>query len=135
MKTIYTLSALFMITLSLNTFADDKVKNNERYNSAASVAPFTWGTPGTEIPAELRSLKAKNALVPVAPFVWGDPDASLSVKGNLLVPVAPFIYGDPELDIPARLKFIKAVNADVPVAPFILGDSRENKLEIIEILK
>jgi hypothetical protein len=122
MKTIYTLSTLILIALSLNSFADDKLKNKDK-SSAVSVAPFIWGDNENEVPAELVTLKTKNVFVPVAPFVWGRPEDSVSIEENekLVVPVAPFIYGDADSDAPAELANIKAVNLEVPVAPFVLG--------------
>ncbi len=123
MKTIYTLSTLVLIALSLNSIADDKLKNKDK-SSAVSVAPFVWGDPETEVPAELVTLKTKNALVPLAPFVWGSPEDSVSIEDNkrLVVPVAPFVFGDADSDVPAELAYIKAVNLEVPVAPFVLGE-------------
>ncbi len=123
MKTIYSLFTVVLIALSLNTFADDKVRGKEKASSV-SVAPFVWGDPEAAAPAWLGSLKAKNALVPVAPFVWGSAEDEVSINENIkmIVPVAPFIYGNPDSDIPAGLQFVKAVNADVPVAPFVFGD-------------
>ena len=123
MKTIYTLSAIVLIALSLNSKADDKIKNRVK-TSGVSVAPFVWGDVETEAPQELGTLKAKNALIPVAPFVWGSPEdaASFSELPHLLVPVAPFYFGEPEADAPAGLEFIKTENARVPVAPFEYGN-------------
>lgn len=98
MKTISALTTLIMITLALNTSAEDKKKNMERSrNRSVSVAPFVWGEPQADVPAELGYVKAKYALVPVAPMVFGNPEDELSFedKIKLSVPVAPFIWGDP----------------------------------------
>ena len=104
MKTIYTLSTLVLIALSLSGFADDKIKNKEK-SSAVSVAPFIWGDPESEVPAGLSTLKAKNAFVPIAPFVWGSPEDSVNIEESkrLVVPVAPFVLGDPDADAPLEL--------------------------------
>lgn len=121
MKTIYTLSTIVLIALSLNGSADDKIKNKEK-SSAVSVAPFIWGDPEEEAPVGLT--EANKVLVPVAPFVWGSPEDVLSVSeiNKLSVPVAPFSYGNADNDAPEGLQYIKAVNAKVSVAPFVLGD-------------
>ena len=131
MKTIYTLSTIVLIALSLNSKADDKIKNRVK-TSSVSVAPFVWGDPETEAPIELGTLKAKNALVPVAPFIWGSPEDVVSVNEmrHLLVPAAPFYFGEPDADALEGLEFIKAKNAKVPVAPFVWGDSNEVAPEI-----
>ena len=123
MKTIYTLSTVILIALSLNSNADDKIKNREK-TSAVSIAPFVWGDPEKEAPHELGTLKAKNSLVPVAPFVWGSPEDATSITElrHLLVPVAPFYFGEPDADAPEVLEFIKAKNANVPLAPFEYGN-------------
>jgi len=123
MKTIYTLSTIVLIALSLNSLADDKITNKEK-SAAVSVAPFIWGDPDATAPVELAGLRVKNAFVPVAPFVWGSPDdvVMINENKNVLVPVAPFVYGNPDSDVPAELAHIKAININVPVAPFIFGD-------------
>ncbi len=122
MKTLYTLSTVLLLALSLNTMADDKVKSKDK-SAAVAVAPFTLGDPEAGAPLWLSNVKAKNALVPVAPFVWGSPEDTVSINEiRMAVPVAPFTYGEPDTDVPYRLQFIKAVNADVPVAPFAFGE-------------
>jgi len=124
MKTIYTLSTIVLIALSLNSFADDKINNKDK-SSVVSIAPFNWGEPDAAAPVGLAYIKAKNAYVPVAPFEWGNPDEAVIVEEKMVVPVAPFYFGSPDADAPEGLKFIKAKNAKVPVAPFIWGDSEE----------
>lgn len=123
MKTIYTLSTIILIALSLNSSADDKVKNREK-TSVVSVAPFVWGDPEKEAPHELGTLKAKNALVPVAPFIWGSPEdaAGITELKHLLIPLAPFYFGEPDADAPEVLELIKTNNTRVPVAPFEYGN-------------
>ena len=135
MKTIYTLSAIVLIALSLSSKADDKIKNRVK-TSGVSVAPFVWGDLETEAPHDLGNLKAKNALIPVAPFVWGSPEdaASISELPHLLVPVAPFYFGEPEADAPAGLEFIKAKNARVPIAPFEYGNPDSDAPTNIDLL-
>lgn len=112
------------MALSLNSLADDKLKNRDKSN-AVSVAPFVWGDPEEAAPAEL--VEGKKAVVPVAPFVWGSPEDAVSIteNKNMNVPVAPFIYGNPDADAPEGLKYIKAVGALVPVAPFVWGNAEE----------
>jgi hypothetical protein len=101
MKTIYILIAVLMIALSLETFADDKVKNNKLDGAAVAVAPQVWGNPDTNIPVELATLKAKNAFVPVAPFVWGSSEEMVSIDNEKFeVPVAPFVFGAPDEEAP-----------------------------------
>lgn len=95
-----------MISLSLNTHADDKTKMIKKdKNSSVYVSPFVWGDPENEAPAGLRFLKAKYALVPVAPLVWGNPEDGISIKDKikLLVPSAPFIWGEPDSKAPREL--------------------------------
>jgi hypothetical protein len=123
MKTIYTLSTVALIALSLISLADDKIKNKGR-SSAVSVAPFSWGDPEAAAPAELSHISIANTSVPLAPFVWGSPEDAVNITttGNLLVPVAPFIYGDPDADVPEDPESLKTVNLKVPIAPFVLGD-------------
>jgi len=135
MKTIYTLSSIVLIALSLSSKADDKIKNRVK-TSEVSVAPFVWGDLETEAPHDLGNLKAKYALVPVAPFVWGSPEdaASISELRHLLVPVAPFYFGEPEADAPAGLEFIKAKNARVPIAPFEYGNPDSDAPTNIDLL-
>ncbi len=136
MKTISALTTLIMITLALNTSADDKTKNVEgNRNRSVSVAPFVWGEAQAAVPAELRYVKAKYALVPVAPLVFGNPEDELSLedKIKLSIPVAPFIWGDPG-DVPTELGLLKAANAGVPVAPFVWGRPDDSIPEIIEVL-
>lgn len=122
MKTIYTLSTIILIALSLNSKADDKIKNNAK-SSLVPVAPFVWGDPETAAPDGIKR-KAKNALVPVAPFDWGSPEDANNIHEmrHLLVPNAPFTFGEADADIPVGLKYIKAKNAKVPVAPFEFGN-------------
>lgn len=131
MKTLYTLSTIVLIALSLTSFADDKVNNKDK-SSVVSVAPFIWGDPDVAAPVGLAYVIAKNAFVPVAPFVWGTADEALSVSENnrLSVPVAPFSYGNPVSEAPEGLGYVKAKNAKVPVAPFIWGNSEEAAPEI-----
>ncbi|SKB42822.1 hypothetical protein [Daejeonella lutea] len=121
MKTIYTLSTIVLIALSLNSKADDKIKNRDK-SATVSVAPFVWGDPEDAVPAELKEVK--KVMVPVAPFVWGSPEDAVNVtaNNNMNVPVAPFIYGNPNDDAPEGLASIKAVGALVPAAPFVLGE-------------
>ncbi len=121
MKTIYTLSTMVFIALSLNSSADDKIKNREK-SASVSVAPFIWGDP--EEAASVEITEATKLLVPVAPFVWGLPEELVSINenGKSMVPVAPFIYGSPDAETPEGLAYVKAVNALVPVAPFVSGD-------------
>lgn len=120
MKPIYTLSTIVLIALSLNSSADDKLKNRDKSN-VVSVAPFIWGDPEEADPAEINEVKT---LVPVATFAWGSPEYSVCITENINmnVPIAPFIYGNPDADAPEGLEYIRAVGALVPVAPFVLGD-------------
>lgn len=93
MKTIYTLSTIVLIALSLNSLADDKLKNRDKSN-AVSVAPFVWGDPEEAAPAEL--VEGKKAVVPVAPFVWGSPEDAVSMTENQFSVVhfqfSPFLF-------------------------------------------
>ncbi len=132
MKAIYTLSTIVLIALSLNSKADDKIKNRDKSNTVA-VAPFVWGDPEDAAPIELKDVKT---LVPVAPFIWGSPEDSVNVleMNNLNVPLAPFIYGNPDADAPEGLAYIKAVGALVPVAPFVLGDPEMDAPTTIEVI-
>ncbi|WP_411274682.1 hypothetical protein [Daejeonella sp.] len=130
MKTLYTLTTIALIALSLSSKADDKIKNREK-TSVVPVAPFIWGDPETAAPDGIKC-KAINALVPVAPFVWGSPEDAHNITEirHLLVPNAQFTFGEPDADIPVDLKFIKAKNAMVPVAPFVWGNSEEAAPEL-----
>lgn len=131
MKTIFSLLTIILIAYSLNSKADDKIKDNGKA-SVVPVAPFVWGDPETEAPDGIGRRKAKNALVPVAPFVWGSPEDAdnLTELRHLMVPNAPFSFGVPDADVPVGLKFVKAKNAKVPVAPFVWGDSEEAAPEL-----
>jgi hypothetical protein len=141
MKTIFALSTVILMTLSLNGNAAVKSSDfsNDLPKSMVSVAPFVWGSPDDQAPEGLRFVKARFAKVPVAPFVWGSPDdiidSGKSVKGfkNLNVPVAPFVWGSPDETAPESLKNIKAENANVPVAPFVWGNPEEVAPEILNI--
>lgn len=121
MKTLKIISAALLLTVSFNSFADDRLK--EVKNSGVVSAPFVWGSPDSEIPVGLGFVKAKNAFVPVAPFTWGNPDEAVAIQE---IPVAPSVWNDTDIDVPVRLAFIKAVNADVPVAPFVWGNAQED---------
>jgi len=138
MKTIFALSTVFLISVSMNLNAAAKSSDLpiDLPKSMVSVAPFVWGSPNEEAPEDLRFVKAKFAKVPLAPFVWGSPDDIInSVKSItglkfLNVPVAPFVWGNAEETAPESLKNIKAENANVPVAPFVWGNADEDAPEI-----
>ena len=138
MKTIFALSTVILMTLSLNSNAGFKSSDfsDDLPKSMVSVAPFVWGNPEDLAPEGLRYVKAKFAKVPVAPFVWGSSDDLIdsvkSIQGfkNLNVPVAPFVWGSSDETAPESLKNIKAKNADVPVAPFVWGNPEEAAPEI-----
>ena len=138
MKTIFALSTVILMTLSLNSNAGFKSSDfsDDLPKSMVSVAPFVWGNPEDLAPEGLRYVKAKFAKVPVAPFVWGSSDdlidSAKSIQGfkNLNVPVAQVEWGSPDDTAPESLKNIKAENADVPVAPFVWGNPEEAAPEI-----
>jgi hypothetical protein len=138
MKTIFALSTVILMTLSLNSNAGFKSSDfsDDLPKSMVSVAPFVWGSPDDQVPEGLRYVKARFAKVPVAPFVWGSSDDLIdsvkSMKGfkNLNVPVAPFVWGSSDETAPESLKNIKAENANVPVAPFVWGNPEEAAPEI-----
>jgi hypothetical protein len=115
MKTIFALSTVLLITLSLNTQAGNK---------------------SSDLTNDLPKSK-----VPVAPFVLGSPDdiigSANTIKGskNLKVPVAPFIWGNPDETAPESLKNIKAQYANVPLAPFVWGNPEDAALLVLEIEK
>lgn len=141
MKTIFALSTVLLMTLSLNTQALNKGSYfiNDLPKSIVSVAPFVWGSSEDEAPEDLRFVKAKFAKVPVAPFVFGSPEDIInsvnSIKGskNLDVPVAPFVWGNSDETAPETLKNIKAQYSNVPVARFVWGNPEEAILVVLEI--
>ncbi|MES3019525.1 MAG: hypothetical protein V4721_17185 [Bacteroidota bacterium] len=113
MKTLITLvSALIFMSAAVQ--ADDIKKNRKHKNHTVAAAPFAWGDPANDIPAELVSLTIKKLQVPVAPFVWGSSDelpevVEVAKHKGASVPVAPFILGNPDEEITRDLKVSLAV--------------------------
>ncbi len=113
MKHVITLiSALVFMSATVN--GDDIKRNKKHNNKAVAVAPFVWGNPGDEAPAELQSSNPVKVQVPVAPFVWGNSDEIPQVvesakRRTTSVPVAPFVYGSPDDEISLDLQTSLAV--------------------------
>lgn len=100
MKTLITLISA-LVLMSATVHADDIKKNIKHNSKAIATAPFVWGDPDADAPAELAAKVNVSLSVPVAPFVWGGAD-----------------------EIPEIVENIKIEKASVPVAPFVLGSGR-----------
>ncbi|HQS51418.1 MAG: hypothetical protein B7X86_12250 [Sphingobacteriales bacterium 17-39-43] len=145
MKTILnTLIALFILFLNTESFAKVKHMDDHSTNcihSFVPVSPRDWTANDSEVPENLKFVKAKSALVPVAEFVWGNPDAEAPAElakdyRTFYVPVPAKVWEETAInEVPESLGFIKAKFALVQVPARTLDGITISADEIIELNK
>lgn len=120
MKTLlHTLIALLMLLLNTGSYSADKCMKKSCKINSGSMIPVSardWNDAATEIPENLKYVKAKFARVSVAEFVWGSPDETVPADlMKAVVPVAAKVWDDSTVEVPEELSNIKAKYALVPV--------------------
>ena len=107
MKTLKTISTLFITVLSLSAFADvkpDTTREGEINNSPAAIRnpQMEWGNPADVNLASVIKLKNSPYLLFDAPaMTWGNPEdldlvAINRLKSAPLIPAPAMVWGDPE---------------------------------------
>ena len=107
MRTLKTISTLFIAALSLSAFADakpDTTKEGEIITSPALIRnpQMEWGNPADVHSASVIKLKNSPYLLFDAPaMIWGDPKeldikAVDRLKNAPLIPAPAMVWGDPE---------------------------------------
>lgn len=113
MKTLKTLAAALLATISLNAFAEHKTdgRNNTTSSPVIAYPSMNWGEPEDVYSETVISLRNLNSLS-MPEMIWGSPDdvqaSSIELLKKLpLVEQPAMVWGNPEDVNTARVEALK----------------------------